>query len=179
MTAYTLFGQTGGGHIDSFTDPLLNGVAFSVSAAVTLTGIWWYSASGAGQLPVACGVFDSGTHLVVTGTQDNSPTWSGAAGSGWVRCGYDGSVTLSPSSSYVAAVWNGATGGQQWYSISSGPVSPITSGPLSSPSDPSRWTESASFSFPDQTYGDNNIWADVEVSAGGIRSSLMLATGIV
>ncbi len=85
MTGYTLFGQGAAGSIDSYTGQQTNGLEFSVAQPCTLTGIWFYSASGAGALPVEVGLFTvSGETLVFSNA---SPSWSGAAASGWVRCG--------------------------------------------------------------------------------------------
>lgn len=162
---YTLFGQTGGGAIDSYTNSLVLGVQFSVSPACHLTGIWFYSASGATQLPAEIGVWDATTALV-PGTDVPSPSWSGTAGSGWVKHTY-GSPPALAAASYQAGAWNGAAGGAQWYSNTAGYWSGgITNGLISCPNQPDNYFDSASaFSYPATAFGNFNIWLDVEVSA--------------
>lgn len=167
MSAYTLFAQGAtGGHDDSDGDPQALGTAFTVTSGVSLTGIWQWSASGCTRLPGACAIWDSGTGLAIPGTENDSPSWSGAAGSGWIRCAYDGSVTLSPGTSYVAATWNGASAGGEWYGITAGSwAGGITNGPLSCPDQANRFREpSAAFQVPASAFGNFNIWVDVEVS---------------
>ena len=81
MTAYTLFGQSGGGTITVDDNAYTFGVQFSVSQAATLTGIWWYSPSGAGALPTVIALYAvTGTALV----HSETASWSGA---GRVRVG--------------------------------------------------------------------------------------------
>ena len=58
---------------------------FQLSQSCTLDNIWFYSASGATALPTRCAIWNVASQTVVTGTDNTSPSWSGAAGSGWVR----------------------------------------------------------------------------------------------
>lgn len=163
MTSYSLLGQAGTpDHLDTYTGSLVNGVKFSVSEDVTLTGIWWYSFAGAGQLPAEVGVFtDPGQVLVFS---DASPSWSGAAGSGWVK--YSSSQALS-AGSYRAAAWN-VTPGLEWYAITAAGWGPVTNGPLSCLANPNCFLDSApSFGYPGTDYGGFNIWLDVEVTPSG------------
>ncbi len=70
------------------------------------------------------------TGTVITGTGNTSPTWSGALGSGWVKCTYSGSVTLDTrAGGYCAVVYSPATskGYTQSYTF------PVTSGILTAP----------------------------------------------
>ena len=167
MATYTLFSQQAtGGHNDSDTTSQTLGVDFTVSTNVALTGIWQWSASGCTALPSTCAIWNVGTGLVVAGTQNNSPSWSGAAGSGWVKCSYDGSITLSSGITYTAATWNGATGGAQWYGITATWwTGSITNGPLSCINQPDVYTEpAATFLRPASLFGNYNIWIDVEVA---------------
>ena len=119
---------------------------------------------------------------MVAGTDNTSPSWSGAAGSGWVSCAYSG-VTL-PAGDYKVAVFYG--GGSKWYQVttsywgSGGPgASGITAGPLTAPgpsaaTSPGQGTYNpGSWAYP-QSYGSGgngeNYWVDVEVTPELSRS---------
>ena len=149
---------------------------FQLSAPCTLDNIWFYSGPGAAALPTRCGIWDVTSQTVVSGTDNTSPTWSGAAGSGWVSCAYSG-VTL-PAGDYKVAAFYG--GGAEWYQATvnywatGGPgANGITAGPLTAPSlsaatSPGQSTYNAgSWAYPN-TYassgnGENN-WVDIEVT---------------
>ena len=149
---------------------------FTLSESCTLDNIWFYSASGAGALPTQCGIWDTGSQSVVSGTDKTSPSWSGAAGSGWVSCAYSG-VTL-PAGDYKVAVFYG--GGSNWYLVktnywgSGGPgAGGITAGPLTAPglaaaTSPGQSTYNpGSWGYP-LSYGSGgggeNFWVDAEVT---------------
>jgi hypothetical protein len=164
------------GHVDSDTAGYTLGTEFKLSASCALDRIWFYSASGAGALPTRCAIWNVSSQSVVAGTDNTSPSWSGAAGSGWVSCAYSG-VTL-PAGDYKVAVFYG--GGSEWYQANSAywggggqGASGITAGPLTAPgtsaaTSPGQCTYNAgSWAYP-QTYassanGENN-WVDVEVT---------------
>ena len=80
MAVYTLFSQAATGSLlTSDPSPYTLGVQFSLSQAGTLTGIWWYSAVGAGNLPETIALFAiAGSALV----HSEAASWSGASGSG-------------------------------------------------------------------------------------------------
>ena len=78
---------------------------FQLSESCTLDKIWFYSASGAAALPTQCAIWSVSSQSVVSGTDNTSPSWSGAAASGWVSCAYSG-VTL-PAGDYKVAVFYG------------------------------------------------------------------------
>ncbi len=126
----------GAGPISSDTAGYTLATEFQLSASCKLDNIWFYSASGAGALPARCAIWDVSSQTVVAGTDNTSPSWSGAAGSGWVSCAYSG-VTL-PAGDYKVAVYYG--GGSAWYQAAldywtSGPgASGITAGPVTAPS---------------------------------------------
>ena len=164
------------GHVDSDTAGYTLATEFQLSQSCTLDKIWFFSASGAGALPSQCGIWSVSSQSVVSGTNNASPSWSGAAGSGWVACSYGG-VTL-PAGDYRVAVFTGA--GSAWYQAttgywtSGGPgASGITSGPLTAPgesqsSSPGQSSyHGGSWAYPD-TYesasGGENYWVDVEVT---------------
>ena len=148
---------------------------FKLSESCTLDKIWYYSASGAAALPTQCAIWSVSSQSVVSGTDNTSPSWSGAAASGWVSCAYSG-VTL-PAGDYKVAVYGG---GSKWYQVtinywgSGGPgVNGITAGPLTAPglsgaTGPGQSTYNpGSWAYP-QTYGSGsngeNYWVDVEVT---------------
>ena len=123
---------------DTPTNNWTLGTEFNLSQACMLDNIWFYSPSGTSQLPTECGIWNVADHTIVADTHNASPSWSGAAGSGWISCSYSG-VTL-PAGDYKVSVFNGASNVVTW-SATSSPYwsSPgfgangITNGPLSQP----------------------------------------------
>lgn len=87
------------------------GTEFWLSDACTVDNIWFYSPPGVTVLPSRCAIWDVATQTVVAGTDNMSPAWSGAAGSGWVACPY-GDVTL-PAGKYKTSVYS--AGGATFY----------------------------------------------------------------
>jgi hypothetical protein len=149
---------------------------FQLSEPCKLDNIWFYSASGAAALPTRCAIWNVSSQSVVAGTDNTSPSWSGAAGSGWVACSYSG-VTL-PAGDYKVSAFYG--GGSEWYMATTGywaaggiGGSGIAAGPVTAPgtstaTSPGQNTyNKGSWAYP-QTYasggnGENN-WVDVEVT---------------
>ena len=155
------------------------GTEFSLSQQCTLTNIWFYSPSGVSQLPTECGIWNVGTQTLVAGTDNSSPSWTGAAGSGWVACSDGSSVTLAAGTNYKVAVVNGAGSPGVWsaetgpdYWASPGPAaSGITNGPLTAPDNAaatspgqSSYNVGAPFTYPGTNSGPYNYWVDVEVT---------------
>jgi Domain of unknown function (DUF4082) len=176
VTAYTLFAQNAHGLANLGNSGAFTlGVEFEVSSTVTLTGIWWYS-SGAASLPSSICLYDANAETQIAGTLNTSPSWSGAAGSGWVKCTYSG-PSLSSGTKYVAAVYD--VGGDSWfcgvsgYWTSGGGSSGITNGPLSAPSSAGSvhgqavYNSGTGLTFPASTNGGYDFGVDVEVSSGG------------
>lgn len=158
------------------------GMQFSLSQATPLTGIWFYSGSGAAILPDGCVIYQitaPNTGSIVTGTLNSSPSWSGAAGSGWVKCSYPGTVTLASGTAYKVVIYN--QGGADLYSSTSnywdsvGPgTSGLTSGVMSAPNNATGDGGQDSFNtaagwpnYPASAFSASNYWIDVEVTAGG------------
>ena len=154
------------------------GTEFKLSEPCTLDNIWFYSPPGVSVLPSRCAIWDVSTQTVVAGTDNTSPSWSGAAGSGWVACAYSG-VTL-PAGDYKTTIYYG--GGSKFYMetvdyFSSGAgVNGITAGPLTCPNTanatpPGNSTyQNGPFSYPDTFDGEDdgeNRWVDVEVTPTG------------
>jgi len=150
---------------------------FTLSQSCTLDYIWFYSPPGASGLPTECGIYGQASQALVSGTHDSSPSWSGAAGSGWVSCSYSG-VTL-PAASYrvavanadgTAGVWNDATIG--YFSTGPGGAG-ISADPLSAPSEGSAdspgqgsYNAGGSLTWPGtyDTGGAPSYWVDVQVT---------------
>ena len=163
------------GSVSSDTRAYTLGMEFRLSESCTLDNIWFYSASGAGALPTRCAIWNVGSQSEVSGTDDASPSWSGAAGSGWVSRPYSG-VTL-PAGDYKVTVFHAA--GSQWYQSTAGYWSSgigangITNGPVTTPgaaaaTSPGQCTydSSGSWAYPltyPTTLGEN-YWIDIEVT---------------
>ncbi len=150
---------------------------FRLSDDCTLDKIWFYSPPGTAQLPTSCGIWQVSSRTLVSGTENASPAWSGAAGSGWAACAYGG-LTL-PAGDYKVAVCNAAASPQMWnlatidyWSTGSG-GNGIGAGPLSAPSlatatspGQSTYHQGTAFAWTDTyaTGGAPCYWVDVEVT---------------
>lgn len=174
MTVYTLFGQAATGTaltVDPTSYTL--GVQFSVSQpGATLTGVWFYSAATAPVLPQTIALYAvSGASLV----HSESASWSGAAGSGWVRAAFASPPSLTSGTSYKACVLQNT--GANWYSHTSNywdvgaGSGGVTNGPLSAPNNAGgdggqdTFTQSAVLSYPVTSFNATNYWVDPEVTA--------------
>ena len=164
------------GGLNSDTTGYTLGTEFRLSQSCTVGNIWFFSAPGAAALPTRCGIWSVSSQSVVAGTDNTSPSWSGAAGSGWVACPYSG-VTL-PAGDYRVAAFYG--GGSKWYQATIGywtsggtGAAGITAGPLTAPgeaaaSSPGQSTyNKGSWAYP-STYETStpgeNYWVDIEVT---------------
>lgn len=173
--ADTLWGSTVPGTIayGSVTDATY-GLFVRLSSSQPLNKIRYYSAPSETSLPTKCAVFDVATQTIVSGTLNNSPSWSGAAGSGWVTCAYDGTVTLDTrAAGYAVAVY--------WPSGSKGYISPltypVTSGSLTAPvftagggnitNAPFVTPSGSGLTFPNQT-GGGGFWWGVDLQVGAV-----------
>jgi hypothetical protein len=153
--------------------------------------LWFYSPAGVSVLPTQVAVYSQATQLPVAGSLDNSPAWSGAAGSGWVSC--DGLVTL-PAGSYRPAVCSGPTSTQwndavnSWWGGGGPASSGITNGPLSAPGENSAgspgqasYNSGAEIAWPG-TYNSpgngSDYLVDIEVTPAAVTSGqgLMMAS---
>lgn len=179
MTVYTLFGQGAASNSQTNDNNVTLGMQFTLSQDAALTGIWFYSPPTSIATPIACCIFQvtgSGTGAIVTGTSNTSPSWSGAAGSGWVKCTYDGSVTLSAATSYKTAVQIGSTSGHYYgytslYWSSGAGGSGLTSGIITAPNhaggdggQDTFHSTTTVLAYPAATFNSSNYWIDVEVT---------------
>lgn len=181
MTSYTLFSQGATGQNASDDGPLTLGIQFSVSQPCTLNALWFSSPAGSTALPGTIALY-----TVTGGTLVHSETasWSGAAGSGWVRAPFTSRPSLSPGVNYVAAVfYSGAAGfynGTNNYWSSGAGAGGVANGPLSAPNSASAangqdvFNSGASLAFPASTFSASNYWVDPEVSP--VVSGLLMAS---
>jgi hypothetical protein len=160
------------------------GMEFSLTSACSVNNVWFYSQSGVTQLPTAIGIYQvSGTTLVAS---NSSPSWSGAAGSGWVKAAL--SASLSSGVNYKVVVLNGAGTPVIWNAASSAYWSTgfggsgLTAGPVSAPNNASAspgqdsYNTGATLTYPATNVGPFNYWLDVEVTpsaAAAVPSLLM------
>jgi len=156
---------------------------FTLTASASLTGIWFYSPAGAAGLPDQCVLFDTSTQAEVSGTLNASPSWSGAAASGWVKCTYS-PVALTSGHTYLVAVHVPPASSDGYGKTSAfwttGPgASGIVSGPLSAPNYSTSTLQGAvasgqsSITYPTITESGAYFGVDVEVTT----SSAVTGTG--
>jgi hypothetical protein len=169
------------------------GTEFWLSQPCKLNKIWFYSPPGVTQLPTECGIWSVATQTLIPGTDNASPAWSGAAGSGWISCPYSGITLPGGGAKYkvtvlngagTAAVWNAASVAY-WNTATSG-GNGITAGPLSAPNlanatSPGQdtYNNGILFTYPltyDNVGTGDNYWVDVEVTPVASGSGLLMAS---
>ena len=111
-----------------------------LSQPCVLDAIWYYSPPGTAQLATSCDIWSPLTASTGTSVaRSSSPSWSGAAGSGWVSCTF-GNVTL-PAGTYKVSVfndnatpdgWSAKDANTNYWDAGAGSAG-ITNGPLSAP----------------------------------------------
>lgn len=172
MAVYTLFGQPASpATLQSDTGTYTMGVEFYVTKAATATGVWFFSATGAANLPSKIYIFSVpgggfGANQVAS--------WSGAAGSGWVRAAFTTPVVVLPGYRYKAAIGDNA--GSNFYSTTAhywdtgGGQNGITNGVLVAPNNATAQgggqdTFIASIdNYPTTVFNASNYWVDVEIT---------------
>lgn len=163
------------------------GKQFSVSQACTVTNGWFYSPATVSVLPAAIGVYRVSDQALIG--VNNSPSWSGAAGSGWISSPVPG-VTLAAGVNYKYAVfqgsnviWNAAVA--NYYSTGFGAAG-LIAGPLSAPNNAGAvspgqesYHQAGVISYPDTNAGPFAYGLDIEVTpaAPGGGYSLPLLAG--
>jgi Domain of unknown function (DUF4082) len=176
VATYTLFSQGAtGATLASDTSTYTLGVEFSVSSSgYTLDAVWFYSASGATDLPVTIGMFEvTGGTLV----HSESASWSGAGGSGWVKASFSSPPSLTSGTNYKAVVFHSTAvnwyAGTSFYWSSGAGSGGITNGVLSAPNDSGAtpgqdsYATAGSISNPNGAIHATNYWVDPEVTSGG------------
>lgn len=175
MTTYTVFGQAGWSGVNSGTTGARTiGMQFSLSQSATLQAAWFFSNTGLAHLPTGIVLWNLDTGLAVE-TQ-LSASWSGAAGSGWVRAPFAGTTTLSASVNYAVSFTDAGSSNVPYYSdlntdsrfVTGG----ITSGIITVPDTSHSVHGQAPFSttvdsLPNTSSSGINFWIDVEVSTSG------------
>lgn len=153
------------------------GLEFTLKQACKLQRIWHYSPATATVLPTRCAIWDVGTQAVVPGSDNQSPVWSGAAGSGWVSCDYTSSgviLTGGPHykvSTFTAnntAPWFNAVA--NWWGTGDPFANGIVNGPLTILNNASAtpgqdsWNQSATWTYPATSTNPEYDGVDVEVT---------------
>ena len=175
MAVLTLFGQAAtGSALAADATGYTMAVQFSVSssgvASANVTGMWFYSPPGAVTLPQRILIYTAPGRVVVA---NQLASWSGAAGSGWVRAPFTVPPALTLGSSYKAAMaqtnlvnWYSATGAY-W---STGPgAAGVTNGALTAVNNAGGDGGQDTFttlvpSYPDTSFNASNYWVDPEVT---------------
>lgn len=190
--AQTLFKQADPGvSIANDLSDYTMGMQFQLSQPAPLTGIWFYSAPTATELPAGAGIYRVSDHALLV--SNPAATWSGPPGSGWVKCAFGGTDVLAAGVAYKVCVLKDF-GGALVYSATgfywdTGPGSAgISSGIISAPSnavaDNGQDTfanPSTGFHYPGSSFHASNYWIDVEVMAPSpfIAAQLAGASGEV
>lgn len=165
MTIYTLYNQVTPSGVSYGSATGTFGTIFTLGKSASLTAIWYYSGPSEAALPTECGIWDVASQAIVAGTDNNAPSWSGAAGSGWVKCAYNGSVVLDTrADGYITTVQFSGNKGYNTVAF------PFTSGIITAPAADvysvtnAPYTLAGTFSFPSTSGGGLNWGADVEVT---------------
>jgi hypothetical protein len=191
MAVYSLFGQTGSAPLANDVTSYTLGMQFSLSMPANLTGIWFYSAPTATVLPKACCIFEISGQAQVVGTVNTSATWSGPAGSGWVKCVYDGSVALAANTDYKVCVLGGGSG-VNWYAATNNYWTAggagqfgATSGVITAPNGASAADGQDSYianvgtlTYPTGNFLATNYWVDIEMVTSESSLGLLQASFI-
>lgn len=149
------------------------GTEFSLSQACTINNVWFYSPATVSQLPTAIGVYQvSNTTLVAT---QASPSWSGAAASGWISAPLTG--TLQAGVNYKVVVCNGAGSPSIWnaavanYWSTGFGANGLTSGPITAPNNATAtspgqesYNLGATIAYPGTNAGPYDYGVDIELT---------------
>jgi hypothetical protein len=158
------------------------GLQFSLSQTCAINDVWFYSPAGVTQLPTAVGVYRTPDQSLAA--VNASPSWSGAAGSGWVSTPLAG--TLPAGGPYKLAIfqganviWNAAVANYWSTGFGSGG---LVAGPLSAPDNAGAlspgqesYHQGASMAYPDTNAGPFDYGLDIEVTPVASGSGLAMA----
>jgi hypothetical protein len=168
---FTLFGQPASpATLTTDLSSYTMGVQFTVSRALSLKAVWFFSPAGAGSLPGTISLYQvSGASLITS----QAATWSGAVASGWVRAAFTTPPALTAATAYkacinntgVAASWYASTAHYWDTGAGSGGVS---NGPLSAPNNAGGDGGQDTFNtappaYPATSFNATNYWLDPEV----------------
>ena len=98
------------------TTKAMSGTAFTLSKPCTLGKIWMFSPpSGSTGLATRCGIWDSDTKTLVSGTDSGtSPSWlvpgggAASAGDGWIYVDYSSAGVILPAGNYITSFYDSA-----------------------------------------------------------------------
>lgn len=153
------------------------GTEVTLSESCLLNAVRYFSPPTATQLATDVALWDVASQAIVAGTHLPAPSWSGAAGSGWVQAGY-GSPPLIPAGDYKIAIFNGSASPGVFnattldYFTTGFGANGLTAGPVTCPgavaaSSPGQCTYadttgSPSFAYPDLYVAGQgqNYWLD-------------------
>jgi hypothetical protein len=161
-----------GGSNDTATNFTL-ATEFSLSVPCTVNNAWFYSPPGLTQLPTGVGVFRISDQALVA--SNNSPSWSGAAGAGWVSAPLAG--LLAAGTGYKIAILNGAASPAIWnfqlanyWSAGFGSAG-LTAGPVTAPNSAGSagggqetFNTGAALTYPASNVGPFHYGTDIEVT---------------
>jgi Domain of unknown function (DUF4082) len=194
---YRLWPNSGFGQPEGLTNDseYVLATEFSVSRACKLDGIWHQSpipnVGPATVLPSRCAIWDVNSQTVVPGTDNSSPTWSGAAGSGWVKCDYSSSgVILQPGTNYKVSTYSAGGTGSKWFTgatgywtTGGGGAGGRQFGVLSAPDDahasPGQMSwhgPGLGWAYPATSASQEINWVDVSVTPVASGSGLLMAS---
>lgn len=154
------------------------GKQFSLSRACTANNAWFYSPATVSVLPSAAGFYRTSDQSLVA--VNNSPSWSGAAGGGWVSAPFTGVTLPAGTYKYVVfqgsnAIWNVAVA--NYYTTGFG-GSGLTAGPITVPNNASAlspgqesYHQGAALAYPDTSAGPFAYGLDLEVTPTTTASS--------
>jgi len=155
------------------------GMEFELSQACTVNNVWFYSPATVTQLPTEIGVYQvSNTTLVAS---DSSPSWSGAAGAGWISAPLSG--TLAASTKYKVAILNGAGTPAIWNAavasywstgyggsgLTAGPITVFSNAGADSPGQES-YNLGATMTYPNTNAGPYSYGLDIEVTPQAVTA---------
>lgn len=146
------------------------GKQLTLSQACSINNAWFYSPATVTVLPSQVAVYRASDQALIA--SNSSPSWSGAAGSGWVSAPFSGTL---PAGTYKYAVfqgtnvaWNAAVA--NYYSTGFG-GSGLTSGPISVPNNAGAlapgqesYHQAAAIAYPDTNAGPYSYGLDLEVT---------------
>ncbi len=143
------------------------GVKFQADVDGLITGLRFYK-----------GAANTGTHLgnlwTVDGTNLASATFTNETGSGWQQVDLAAPVAIAADTTYVASYFapNGGYAFDGNYFTSAFTNGPLTALASDSSGGNGVYQYSATSTFPDQTFNNNNYWVDVvfEPDAGPVNT---------
>lgn len=171
--AITLFGQVlNPGALQSDGTNYSMGIQVVSSQAGHVNAIWFFSPTGATILPDTIALWNVVGQNVFA---SQAATWSGAAGSGWVRAAFSSPVAIAANAAFKAGffkvnnVLNFYASIAHYWDTGAG-QNGISNGPLSAPNNANAaqgqdtFTASGTIQYPATAFNSSNYGIDVEVA---------------